>query len=353
MGLAFAIWGTHRIAVLMANGDPAVAFDVAPDGRILLFTIAISLGSALLAGVIPALRVSRSMATPFLRDDSRTVTAGRTVTLWNRTLIAGQVALSLLLLAGALLLVTTLRNLRTFDFGFDREHVLTMRVDPGERLIAYFREVLERARSTSGVRAAALSLGMPVIGAGINTSFGVEGQPRDADAQVYVNEVSDGYFATTETRLLLGRDFEAQDRPGSTPVAIINDTIARRFFEARNPIGQRINVGRRGVREVVGVVATSKYQSLREIDSPIVYVPALQSGDRTGLTLLVLGVTMGVAAGLALTRVLSSVLYGVTATDPWVLSGAVACLFVVALAASAVPAWRAMRVDPLVALRYE
>jgi predicted permease len=463
LGLAFAIWATPRIATLMANQDPMVAYDVAPDGTVLLFTAVVSLGSALVAGLVPALRVSR-VKVPSLRDDMGARGAGAAMTLWSRGLIAGQVALSLLLLAGALLLVTTLRNFRTGDFGFDREGVLTMRLEPGragysgDRRLAYFREVLERARDTPGVRDAALSLGMPVISSGVDTSFGLEGQPRNPDAQVYVNDITDGYFATTGTRLLLGRDFGSQDGPGSTPVAIVNDAVARRYFGDRNPIGQRVNVSIRGGVEIVGVVATTKYESLRDTDSPIVYTHAFQSANMGGLNLTVktetdsvalgpsirraiqnvapvpvsppstlsariertlikerliarvlgafailalllasaglygvlaytvtrrtgeigvrialgatrgrvlwpvlvessklvaLGVAIGVSAALALTRLLSTLLYGVTPTDPRVLGGAMLSLFLVALAAGAIPAWRASRVNPLVALRYE
>jgi predicted permease len=460
VGLAFAYWGTPHIATLMANEDPAVAYDVAPDATVLLFTVVLSLGSALASGLIPAFRVSRAKV-PSLRDYAD---RGGTATTWARGLIASQVALSVLLLAGALLLVTTLRNLQTNHFGFDRNGVLAMRLDParagytGERRVAYFRAVLERVRNTPDVRSAALALGMPVISAGVDMSFGIEGQPLDPDARVFVNDVTDGYFASTGTKLLLGRDFGSQDGPGSTPVAIINDTVARRYFGSRQPVGQRISVGIRGVVEVVGVVETTKYQSLRERDSPIVYVHALQSANNGGLNLVVKtdgdplsigpsirraiqdvapvrvsppvtlpaqidrtlvrerliarvlgafalmavmlaaaglygmlaysvarrtgeigvrfalgatrrvvlrgvltesakvvvpGVALGVAASLTLTRILSTLLYGVAPTDPLVLGAVVVCLVVVSLLAASVPAWRASRVNPLVALRDE
>jgi predicted permease len=294
----------------------------------------------------------------------------------------------------------------------------------------------------------------------VDLSFGVEGRPREPGAIVYVTDVSDGYFAAMGTRLLLGRDFVPEDGPGSTPVAVINDALSRRYFKSGNPIGQRVRVGSQDGLEIVGVVANAKYLSLREEDQPIVYAHALQKRDNPwGLTLAVrtsgdpvslaaairrdvqavagtvpitqgstlsaqvdrslvkerlmtrilgafaalalllasvglygvlayavtrrtneigirlalgatrgtvlwsvlreswtlvgIGVAIGIPAALALTGLLSSLLYGVTPTDPWVLSGAVACLFIVALAAASQPAWRALRVDPLVALRYE
>jgi putative ABC transport system permease protein len=464
VGLGFAVWGTPPIARLMANDDPAIVYDVAPDATVLMFTLLVSLVAALAAGLVPALRVSRTRV-PSLREDASARHAGAGLSIWSQGLIAFQVALSLLLLAGALLLVTTLRNFRTGDFGFDREGIVSMSLETGragytgERRLAYFRAVLERARNTPGVLGAALSLGVPAIGAGVNTSFGVEGQPRDPEAMAFINDVTQGYFEVTGTKLLRGRDFGPQDGAGSTRVAIINETIARRYFGTGNPIGQRVRAGiRGGVLEIVGVVATAKYESLTEADSPIVYVHALQSADEGALSLVVrtagdplatgllvrrsvqelapvrvappvtlssqidralveerliarvlgafailavvlaaaglygvlaysttrrtaeigirmalgatrgavlwpivaesgklaaVGIAIGIPAALALTRLLSNLLYGVTPTDARVLGAVVLCLLVVALSAALVPAWRASRVNPLVALRYE
>jgi putative ABC transport system permease protein len=463
LGLAIAVWGTPHLASLMANEDPRVAYDVAPDRTVLLFTLVVSLGAALAAALIPAARVSRAKVQSLgAAAGARDARGG--LSAWSRGLIAFQVALSLLLLAGAFLLVQTLRNFRTGDFGFDREGILSMTLDTpragyvGEQRLAYFHTVLERTRNTPGVRSAALSLGMPVISAGVDMSFQVEGRPSEPDAIVFVNDVTDGYFEVTGTRFSSGRDFGPQDVPSSTPVAIVNDTVVRRYFGARDPIGQRVRAGNRGMLEVIGVVATTKYQSLRESDSPIVYVHALQRVDAGGLNLVVkaadnplstgvvvrraiqdmapvrvmppvtlssqidrtlleerliarvlgvfavlavvlaaaglygvlayntarrtgeigirlalgatrgavlrpvlaesaklaaLGIAIGVPAALALTRLLSNLLYGVAPTDPRILGAVVLCLFCVALIAALVPAWRASRVNPLVALRYE
>lgn len=466
IGLAFATWGARFIAALMADGDPTIAFDIAPDIRVLLFTAVVSLGSALLAGTVPAIRLSRTNVAPAIQGNVRTANVSRSVTLWSRALIAAQVALSLLLLVGASLLVTSLQNLRTFDAGFDREHVLVMGLSPrkggytGDRGMAYYRQVLDRVRSTPGVRAAGVSLITPISGGGVDLSFDVEGRPRESGATVYVNEVSDGYFAAMGTTLLLGRAFVAEDRPSSPAVVVINDALSRRYFKNENPIGQRVRLGRQAGLEIVGVVENAKYVSLREEDHPTAYVHALQkrenawdltlairtSGDPASFapairrelqalagtvpiaagstlsahidrslvkermmmrilsafaalalllasiglygvlgyavtrrtneigirlalgaprgrvlwsvlweswTLVVVGVAIGVPAAVALTRLLTSLLYNVTPTDPWVLSSTVACLFVVALAAASRPAWRALRVNPIVALRYE
>lgn len=462
VGLSFALWGTPYIAALMANEDPAVSYDVSPDSVVLGFTLATSMAAALIAGLFPALRLARTEVQSMSVVSTRGAIGG--LPIWSRALIVFQMALSLLLLVGSLLLTVTLRNFQTGEFGFDREGVVSMRLEPGragytaERRSAYLRAALERARHVPGVRDAALSLGLPVISAGVDMSFGIDGQPVNPDATVFVNDVSGGYFAATGTQLLLGRDFSPSDTATSTPVVIVNDALVKRYFGGANPVGQRVRTGSRGVAEIVGVVATAKYQSLREDDRPIVYPHTLQgtssgglnlvlkvSGDRlaaavavrrslqeiapvpvtfpvtlssqidrtlveerligrvlgifaalavvlaaTGLygvlsfstarrtseiglrfalgasktsalrlvlgesaTLALVGIALGVPGALMLTRVLSTVLYGVSPTDLRALGAVVVCLFLVALFAALVPALRAARVNPLVALRYE
>jgi predicted permease len=465
LGLVFAAWCVRVPAAFVADGDPTISLGIVPDSAVLLFTASISLGSALLAGLAPAVRLSRANLGEAMHG-ARTANLTRAVALWSRASIAIQVAFSLLLLTGASLLVTSLRNLRTFDAGFDREQVLMIGLNPakggytpGDRLLAYYRQVLETARNIPGVRAAGLSFITPISGSGVDLSFGLEGKPRDPDGTVYVNDVSGGYFTAMGITLLLGRDFSAQDGPDSSRVAIINDALARRYFQGQNPIGQRVRLGAQSGLEIIGVVENAKYVSLREEDHPTAYVHALQKRDRGALTLSVkmagdplslapaiqrevqavaaaapvaqaktlsaqidrslvkerlmtrllglfaglalllalvglygvlgytvtrrtneigvrfalgatrgavmwsvlsdssklvaMGVAIGVPAALALTRLLSSLLYGVAPTDPWALSGVVLCLFFVALAAASLPAWRASRVDPLVALRCE
>jgi predicted permease len=292
VGLTFAIWGTRLIAAFMTDSDPTISFDIAPDARVLLFTTVISLGSSVLAGMVPAVRLSRAKIAPTV-GNVRTANVSRTVTLASRALIAAQVALSLLLLVGASLLMTSLRNLRTFDPGFDRDRVLMIGLRPGsvgyvgDRGLAYYGQVLERARNIPGVRAAGLALVTPIGGASVDLSFRVEGRAPEPGAIVYVNDISDGYFAAMGTRLLLGRDFAPYDGPDSTRVVVINDALARRYFNNGNPIGRRVTLGPQTGLEIVGVVENAKYESLREEDLPTAYVHALQKRDRGGLTLTV------------------------------------------------------------------
>jgi predicted permease len=463
-GLLLATWGAPVVLTLMAPGGAAPDFNVSPDWRILFFTAAIAIGSSLLAGVAPALRAARADIAPSFQEDTRVVST-RSSARWGRALIAIQVALSLPLLVGASLLAATLRNLRGLDPGFDREHVVMMTVDPARarysdvRQVQYFREVLDRVRQVPGVIAACFSAITPLSGGGIDRPVVVQGRPKEPGTMVRINRISDGFFRTTGTPVLIGRDFMRQDGIGPAKVAIVNEAFARRYFPDRNPIGERVTVRIDGELEIVGVVGNAKYVSLRDIDPPTLYVYALDDPDRRGLALsvrttgdplafvaslrqqvqsaaatvsispprtlssqverslgierlvarllgafavlalvlasvglygvlgysvarrtgeigvrLALGATrgtvlrsilreswilvaigsvIGIPASIVVSRFVANLLYGVTPTDPSVLASAVACLLFVALAAALVPAWRASRVDPLVALRHE
>jgi putative ABC transport system permease protein len=465
LGFLLAAWGTPLLVTLLAPGGQPLEPDVSPDGRVLLFTIVLALASSVVAGALPALRSTGTDLTPAFRGDPHRTTAGPAALRWNRVLIVAQVALSLVLLTGASLLATTLRNLRGFDPGFDRERVLLLSVYPpkagytGARLRHYYREVLDRLRATPGVATAAVSVITPISGGGIDLPMIVEGRPLDSRAMVYVNMVSDGYFDTLKTQMLLGRDFVPSDEGR---VAIVNDVLARRYFGEEQPIGKRIALGDRNTLEIVGMVSAAKYLSLREQDVPTVYLYALADGDPGGLELLVgtsgepralapavrreamavapgvtvseartladqvdrslvverlvarllgtfaivalvlaavglygvlgysvvrqtaeigvrlalgasrasvlwsvvrgswLLVAVGSSIGLAVAVFvtpsvpnLSTLLYGVRSTDLPILAGTVTSLFLVASIAAALPAWRASRVDPLVALRHE
>ena len=461
LGLVLASWGTPLLVLLASRGESPLTLDFSPDGRILLFTAAIALLSSLLAGVLPALRSARVDITPAFHASSPTTTAGRGSIRWTHALIAAQVALSLVLLVGAVLLVATLRNIKGFDPGFDREHVLLLNINPAktgykdDRLRQYFRDVLTHVRGLPGVTAAGLSAVTPISGGGMDLPMVVEGRAPESRTMVYSNWTSDGFFATLGTRVLRGRDF----RPEDPTVAVVNEALVRRYFPSSDPIGQRVRVGGAEPIEIVGVVASAKYMSLRERDMPTLYGYLLGGGglgqlelsvrtsvdpralaatirrevaavapaatisdvrtlaaqvDRSlGIEHLVarllgafavlalllasiglygvlgysvarrtaeigvrialgarrptvlrsvlaqsgklvgVGSAIGALASLLLTRFLGTLLYGVTPTDARVILLSVSCLFVAGLSAAALPAWRASRVDPLIALRHE
>jgi predicted permease len=256
----------------------------------------------LLAGLLPAVRSARSRYTLGLSADARSTVGTRDAKRWSHALVGAQVALAVVLVAGAALLLATLRNIRRIDPGFDAGHVLLLALDPvrigytDTRLTNYWREVLTRVRSTPGVQAASLSRVTPVSGGGIDQRLTIEGRP-ESTALISANRVSEGFFATMSTPVLLGRDFVPEDGLLARPVVVVNEALARRFFEDGNPLGRRIALNDRRPREVIGVVANAKYYSLREADRPTAYVHVLDSGEPGGLTLAVK--TAGAPAAMA------------------------------------------------------
>ena len=303
VGVAIAAFGAPVLVALVSYGSTApIVLDVEPDASVLAFATALAVSSALLAGVWPAVRAARGTLSPLAYGDARTLSLTRSSARWGRALIASQVALSLLLVVGALLLLATLRNIRSFDPGFDAHRVLLYRLDPSRtdfdpaRTTQYYRDVLARVRAMPGVSAASLSIITPLSGAGMDVPLSVEGGAREAGVWGYANVVSEGYFLTLGTPLLLGRDFMPGETVRATPVAVVNDALARRFFPGANPVGRRIVMRDRAV-EIVGVAANAKYISLREPDKPAVYLGGLNPGEPRGLTLSVR--TMSESAELA------------------------------------------------------
>jgi predicted permease len=465
LGLIVAAWGAPLILRLVTQGGAPVDLDVTPDARVLFFTAAAAILAALLAGVFPALRTARADITPSFGAGPRALSTSRESTRWGQALVAGQVALALLLVAGATLLAATLQNMKSVHPGFDAEPVVLLTVDPGrvgytgERRVQYFRDLLAAMRALPGIRAASLSSITPMSGGGIDQPITIEGRPREPGVMVLANRMSEGFFATMAIPMMLGRDFVPQDAARANAVAVVNDALAKRYFRNENPIGRRFMLSGPQPLEIVGVVANSKYYSVRDADAPTVYLYAADSGESGGMTLsvrtsgdplavasairervqsvaaavpvsqprtlssqvdrtlrterliawllgafavlalvlasvglygvlgysvarrtseiglrLALGATraavlrsvlrqsvvvvaigsaVGVPASLLLSRPLAGLLYGVTPSDPAVLAGATGCLFIVAVMAAAVPAWRAARVDPLIALRHE
>ncbi len=291
-GFALSLVGAPLLLRLVSDGPTPVTLRVAPDGRLLLFTIVVAVGASILAGLLPALRTARGDIGADFDASPRTLSIARGSARWSRALIATQVALSLLLLMGAALILTSLHRMRTFDAGFDRHHVLMMSLGhdragyAGERMVQYYRDVLDRVRAVPGVRAAGVSMITPISGGGVDLSMSVEGR-SDPPVTVYVNGVSEGYLSAMGTALRRGRDFRREDGSGATPVAIVNEALAERFFAGQDPIGQRIALGRGTGSEIVGIAVNAKYMTLRERDMPTVYTYAPKAADQIGLALTV------------------------------------------------------------------
>lgn len=469
LGLLFARWGGAFLMSFFAAGRNQVFVNLTLDYRVLLFTTAVALLTGLIFGLAPALQATRIDPTPALKGSASTPSRSR----FGKSLVAAQVALSLLLLVGAGLFLQTLRNLKNLDAGFLRDGVVTMLVNPDvtvyreARLADLWKEILAHVERLPGVRSASLSSLYPLDGNDRSVRVVVAGftLSSERDQDIRLNQVSPGFFQTFGIALLKGRTFTESDNETAPKVALLNETAARFYFSDRDPIGGQLSF-KRGPEakpmqyQVVGVVRDSRYSSLREPDTRLVYLPMLQSLDQMGRltlaargdgrpadlingvrsqlgaagkdilvtniatldeqvdrsllqerlvatlslffgllalllaciglygvmsynvarrthefgirmalgaerrhviqlvmseTLLVvgIGITIGLSAALATTRFISSMLFGLMPTDPLTFGGVAVLLLGVALLACWIPARRATKVDPLVALRYE
>jgi predicted permease len=205
----------------------------------------------------------------------------------RRALVVVQVALSLVLVAGALLFVRTLRNLTTLDAGFTQNDLVVASFDfrkigvPEERRAALYQEITNTLASLPGVDAAAQAFILPVSGSGWNNNILIDGvKPKDFPN---FNAVSPGYFRTMGTPMLAGRDFNEHDTPTSAKVAIVNEAFGKKYFPGQYPVGQTFQIEEplgepRPLYQIVGLVKDTKYLDLREPFGPIGYFPSSQSG---------------------------------------------------------------------------
>jgi predicted permease len=468
LGLAIAWWGLHTLLGASANVLPR-SDSIGIQGGVLVFAVAISLGTGLAVGLIPALRASQSDLREDLSDAAgrSSASAARHRTL--KSLIAAEIALSVVLLTGAGLVIRSVAALLEVDAGFRAEGVLTFTTAAPEGRIAdtlrysqFYGPVLDRLRALPRVRAAGMTSMLPVQGGTTDRFFHIVGRPdetdinRRPDAELRI--VSSQYFRALGIRILNGREFTDQDTPRTEPVAIVNDELVRRYFPGENPIGQRLEGFGPTPVTIVGVVRSVREIGLDRELLPEFYMPAPQMayemgdmafvvssvgdpealapqvrevvrgiapqqpvyrlstmsgvvreslgsrrlllmllglfaglalvlsaagvygvmsygvtqrqreigirialgakfGDVTGMVLrdvavvAAIGIAAGVAAALAFSRVMTSVLYGVGVYDGVTFVAVPVLIAAVALLAGAVPAVRAARVDPLVAMR--
>jgi predicted permease len=470
-GLLFASWIGHLLLVLVSSAPFPISFDFRLDSRILAFTGGVSILVGILFGLVPVARATKVNLTADLKATSACPGRGRTGIDLSKVLIVAQVAVSLLLLVGAGLFVRTLRNLKDLYPGFSAERLLVFSVEPtlvgyqDNRLRNLYKEILERVKSTPDVRAVSLSrYGELTLGGLATREISVPGYvpPSNETPEVKMDLVGPNFFRTMGMVLPRGRDFTPQDGENGRKVAVINETVARRYFGDADPIGRHITLSDTpGDVELIGVVTDAKYQSLREHDVAMVFLPFLQFppdhlprmtyevrssgnpasvvaairkeiqaidsnvpiydfktlGEQTTqslmperlvatlaslfgllalalacvglygimshsvarrtqeigirmalgahkpkvLTLVVgqgmlpalIGVGVGLVGASGVTRILSSLLYGVSATDPITFIVVSLMLIGVSFAACYIPARRAAKVDPMVALRYE
>jgi putative ABC transport system permease protein len=273
------------IAFLSTEGSP-LFMDLRPDWRVLGFTAGLAVLTCVLFGLTPALRSTRVAPVSVLKAVGRGMTPGRERFGLRRGLVVTQVALSLVLLVGALLFVRTLRNLLTLDPGFRQDNLIVADLDltrpniAKERRQEFKRELLNRIRALPGIDSAADAGIVPISGNSWNDVVFIEGSDK-RKVVPWFNRVTTGYFNTLRTPFLAGRDFDDHDTATSLKVAIVNETFVRKFLNGQHPIGvtfrQESYVGRpTPTYQIVGWVKDAKYEDLREDPVPLVYLTTAQ-----------------------------------------------------------------------------
>jgi predicted permease len=286
-GLLFAVWLADGLMALappdFMNFSPAQRL----DARVLAFTLALSVLAGVLCGLFPTLRASRSNLGAALKEDGLATAGGRHRSRLQQAFVATQVAVSLMLLVVAGLLLRSLKNSAAFDPGFKTDNLLLAQLDlrrhgySQEQGRAFSRQLIERLRSLPGARAVTSAAIVP-LGMGRETrGYRIPGHVSpsgDSFFSIANNNVGPDYLATMGIPILRGRDFDAHDeQPGARPVAIINETMARRFWPNADAVGQSIHPGGNSPpMEIIGVARDIKYHSLAEEPQLHVYTSAAQ-----------------------------------------------------------------------------
>jgi predicted permease len=471
LGALLAQYLSEILVSLLSTEANPLFVNLNLDWRVLAFSAGTAVLTCALFGLAPALRATRVAPAMAMKAAGRGLTASRERFGLRRVLVVSQVALSLVLVAGALLFSRSLSKLATQDAGLRREGILVTRVGfsrlklPVERRLAFKRELLERLKAVPGVESAADVNVLPLSGNGWNNEVWLDGAETAQKQSTFFSRVSSDYFKTLGITLLSGRDFDGRDAENAPKVAIVNESFARSLLNGENPVGKRFRVERtpsepETVYEIVGLVKDAKYRDLREEFTPVAFLASSQAlrpsegaqliirtstispaalapsikqaigevspeinivfrvfkdevdssllrerlmatlSGAFGLLALLLacvglygvmsygvagrineigirmalgargrdvlwlilreaallvgvGVGLGLPASLAAARLAENLLYEVTPTDPVSVSIAVLLLFIVAALACYIPARRATKVDPMVALRYE
>jgi putative ABC transport system permease protein len=303
-GLLLAGWLSDFLVAFLSTERNPLFLDLGFDWRTFAFTAAIAAAACLLFGLAPAIRASGTAPVGTILG-TRGSSDARERTLLRKTLVVIQVAVSLVLLVGALLFGRSLKNLITIDPGFRQQGILVASLDfrranvPAENRRPLYNSIVDRLNAIPGVESAAEVFIAPMSGSGWNNRVHTDGK-SDAPL-VNFNAVGPGYFRTLGTRFVAGRDFTSRDAVGSAPVAIVNELFAKKVFTGANPLGRTFHVEDRPGADpspryqIIGVVADTNYRTLREELPPIAYVAATQERDLDPSLDVVLHSTIGMA----------------------------------------------------------
>jgi predicted permease len=300
-GLAFVL--SRSLVALISSSQNPVYVDTSLDWRVLGFAAAVAILTCLLFGLLPALRATRLSPVSALRAAGRTVTGGRERFTLRRALVITQVALSLVLLTGALLFVRSFRNLLTTDPGFRAQGVLAVGVDlqrapisKGSRQNLY-RELSSKFSAIPGVLSAARTDSTPISHDRWDENVGIDGRPaNNSHKQAWFDRISPNYFHTMSTPIIAGRDFDDHDILSSPRVAIINEEFAKKYLPGVNPVGHTFHIEADAghpepLFQIVGVAKNTKYDDLREDFLPIGFFPIAQNEDPESGTNFVLRIS--------------------------------------------------------------
>jgi putative ABC transport system permease protein len=473
LGLLIAQWGTEALIKTVPQNIPRIS-TIQLDASVLGFTLLVSLATGVIFGLVPAWQASHVDLNSSLKAGTRTGGGGEGKGRVRNALIMAEVALALVLLISAGLLIQSFARLGRVQMGVRTEHLLTARVSlpdvaypKNENVLAFFDQFLPRIRALPGVESASAIVPLPLSGSNMVTSFDIEERPLPEGQRpgAPVRMIATEYFKTMGIPVKQGRVFDERDRFESAPVVIVNERFANKYFPGQNVIGKRIMPGFAAddsgekMREIVGMVGNVKHLSLKNEDSPEMYLPQTQIpfnimsivirtnvsnpsaltnsvrkelaaldgtipltsvrvfdeyisrslarprfntlllsifagtallltaigiygvlaysvAQRTSeigirialgagkssifrlivgqvMTLVAVSLALGLVGAFAATRLLNSLLFGVGASDPGTFIGIVLLVSAVAFIAAWVPARRATRVDPIIALRAE
>ncbi|MGH9431154.1 MAG: ABC transporter permease [Terriglobia bacterium] len=293
LGLLIATWGTAPLARYIPKNLPGLAH-VHLDWKVLLFTVGLSLFTGLLFGSLPALFASKPDLLSALKEGGRSADQGTSRPGLRNTLVVAEQALAVILLVGAGLALKSFYSLTRVNPGFDAEHVLGTGVllsgtqySTDAARASFYERTLAKLNTLPGAVNVAVGTDLPLQGSNVGTDFTIPGRPAPTEAQrqqqqVSTEGVSPSYFQTLQIALIRGRAFTADDTANSNPVAIISQSLARKFWPGQDPIGRQITLNfsplwPNSPRTIVGIVGDIRHQNLDQPPSPTVYTPYAQT----------------------------------------------------------------------------